>query len=75
MALYLVFKFLYINNAEKFYNIPAKFFITEINLEYIIPFAAAGVCFISLLIITLEKEKYISKEVYFIQSRYLLFVF
>lgn len=68
LALYLVFKFLYIDNAEKFYNIPAEFFITEINLKYIIPFAAVGVCFISLLIITLEKEKYISKEVYIIQN-------
>lgn len=72
-AVYSVLKLLYIDNAEKFYNIPAKFFITEINLEYIIPFAALGISFILCFIITLEKEKYVPKIVYITQKIVMMF--
>ena len=72
-VVYSFFIFLYIDNAEKFYNIPAKFFITEINQEYIIPFAALGISFISCFIITLEKEKYVPKIAYITQKIVMMF--
>lgn len=73
-VIYAIFIFLFIDNAEKFYNIPAEFFITEISVKYIIPFVTVGVFFILTFIITIEKPKYVSKIAYFTHTAIMFFL-